>query len=86
LLRLDRTRESFVKKISSKDPTTQRGYKIGLNNFDSFCMDKYGKIDCISDLKKGNEEDVFNFLQSWINWNSSLAPLENFIRDRASNF
>ena len=63
-----------MEKISSKDPTTQRGYKIGLNNFDSFCLDKYGKIDCILDLKKGSEEDVFNFLQSWINWNNSLAP------------
>ena len=73
-LRLERTRTSFMEKISSKDPLTQRGYVIGLNNFDNFCMEKFGKADYISELKKCNDDQIYDCLQALINWNNSLAP------------
>ncbi|MCH8915666.1 MAG: tyrosine-type recombinase/integrase [Thaumarchaeota archaeon] len=72
--RLERTRSTFMDKISSKDPLTQRGYEIGLNNFDNFCMEKYGKADYISELKECNDEQLYDCLQAYINWNNSLAP------------
>ncbi len=61
-------------KISSKDPLTVRNYKIGLDNFETFCLEKYGKADCIPDLKEATNDVIFDFLQSYINWNHERSP------------
>jgi len=65
VLTLERTRKSFEERITIQDPETQVGYKLTLNNFENFCMEKYGKIDIIDDIKG---EIVWDVLQSWINW------------------
>ena len=73
-VRLDRDRDSFMVKISSKDLGTQAGYKTALNNLENFCMEKYGKVDFISELKDADTDQVYDFLQAWINWNKNRAP------------
>lgn len=74
LTRFERNRDSFMVKVSSKDIGTQAGYKVALNNLANFCMEKYGKADFISELKEANNEQVFDFLQAWINWNKDRSP------------
>jgi len=76
MLELTRTRKSFEERISIQDLETQAGYKLTLNNFENFCMEKYGKIDIIDDLRG---EIVWDVLQSWINCTSSpiLIKLDN---------
>ena len=72
--KLERTRLSFMEKMTSKDPKTLRSYNVAINNFENFCMEKYGKADFISDLKEYDSDGVFDVLQSWIKWNDNLAP------------
>lgn len=72
--RLERTRASFMDKVSTKDPSTQEGYANAINNFENYCMEKYGIADFIPELREFNEDSIFDLLQSWINWNNSRAP------------
>jgi len=73
-LKLERSRITFMEKITTKDLGTQAAYKTAINNFENFCMEKYGKADCISELKQHDNEDIFDFLQKWVNWNNQRAP------------
>ena len=73
MLRVERN-ESFMIKITSKDKGTQAGYKVALNNFENFCMEEYGKVEMISEIKECDNEQLYDFLQAWINWNSKLSP------------
>jgi integrase len=57
-----------------KDLGTQAGYKVALTNFENFCKEKYGQTDCIDTLKESSNEEIYDFLQLWINWNSKLTP------------
>jgi len=63
-----------MEKVSTKDPSTQAGYEQAINNFENFCMEKYGKADIIPELKTYDDDGVFDLLQSWINWNNSRSP------------
>jgi len=72
--RIERDRVSFMVKVSSKDIGTQAGYKVALNNLQNFCLEKYAKADFIAELKERNTEQVFDFLQEWINWNKTRSP------------
>jgi len=72
--KLERSRHTFMEKMITKDPKTLRSYKIAINNFENFCMEKYGKADFISKLKECDNDGLFDFLQSWINYNNKLAP------------
>lgn len=72
--KIERSRESFMVKLASKDEGTQAGYKTALNNFENYCMEKYGKADYISELKEYDNEDLYEFLQAWINWNNKRSP------------
>lgn len=72
--RLVRTKESFKEKIQSQAKGSQEGILLAINNFETFCMEKYGKANIISDLKKSTEEEIFDSLQSWINWNNARSP------------
>lgn len=63
-----------MEKNSSLDKKTLRNYKIALDNFENFCLEKQGKSDCIPDLKESEIDVVFEFLQSWINWNHARSP------------
>lgn len=40
--KFERTRLSFMEKMTSKDPKTLRSYNVTINNFENFCMEKYG--------------------------------------------
>ncbi len=72
--KLERSRETFMERMTTKDPKTLRSYGVAINNFENFCMEKCGKSDFISELKDYDSEDIFEVLQSWINWNNKLAP------------
>ncbi len=72
-IRVNRSRITFEEKISMKEQNTQNSYKISLDNFENFCMEKTGKIDYVSELQKGTEDDIYDFLQSWINYNKKLS-------------
>jgi len=61
-------------KIASKDEGTQAGYKTALNNLQNFTLEKYGKSDFISELKEYDTEQLYDFLQAWINWNKDRSP------------
>jgi len=37
-------------------------------------MEKYGKADFISELKECNNDQLYDFLQAWINWNKDRSP------------
>ncbi len=74
LQRLERSRDTFFEKVSNKDHKTIRGYKLAINNFENFCLEKHGKADMINILHDSDDQDVYDFMQSWINWNSELAP------------
>ena len=63
-----------MERMSSKDPKTLRSYNNAINNFENFCMEKYGKADFVSELKEYDNDALFDFLQSWINWNNKLLP------------
>jgi len=63
-----------MEKMASKDPKTLRSYNMAINNFENFCMEKYGKADFVSELKGYDSDSIFDVLQSWINWNGNLAP------------
>lgn len=72
--KLERSRITFMERMSSKDPKTLRSYNMAINNFENFCMEKYGKADFVSELKEYDNDTLFDFLQSWINWNNKLLP------------
>ena len=72
--KLERDRDSFMVKIESKDIGTQAGYKTALNNLENYCMEKYGKTDFVSELKEYDHDQLFDFLQAWINWNKGRNP------------
>lgn len=73
-VKLARTKESFFVKIESKDPGTVRNYVTAINNLENFCMEQFGKVDYVAELKDFDNEEVFDFLQAWINWNSQISP------------
>ena len=63
----------FEDKVSAKDPVVQGIIKVVIKNFENFCIEKYGKTDCVSDMKEMSTEGIFDILQSWINWNTSIS-------------
>lgn len=74
ILRLDRTKETFKEKIKSQSTGSQVGILQSVDNFEKYSMEKYGKVDIIADLKESTDEEIFDVLQGWINWNKSRAP------------
>ena len=73
LSRVSRTKESFMEKITSQSESSQAGIAGAISNFENFSMEKYGKADLVSDLKTANDEETYDVLQAWINWNSKRA-------------
>lgn len=72
--KIERSRLSFMERMASKDSKTLRSYDTAINNFENYCMEKKGKADFVSDLKYYDSDSIFDFLHSWINWNSELTP------------
>ena len=53
---------------------TQDSIRFTIANFENYCMETYGKSNIISDMKKSNDEEVFEVIQNWINFNNDKAP------------
>ena len=73
ILKLERTKETFREKLQNQSPGSIEGIFIAVDNFEAFSMEKYGKANIIPDLKNSTDEELFDVLQSWINWNNSRA-------------
>lgn len=73
LLSKVRTKESFAEKIASQAKGSQEGFWIAIDNFEKFSMEKYGKVNIIPDMLESTDEEVYDTLQAWINWNSNKA-------------
>jgi len=71
-LKLVRNRESFVAK--KKHSGTKSNYNVAINNFENFCMVKYGKVDIFEELKENTDTEILDFIQSWIDFNDRLNP------------
>ena len=74
ILSTTRTKETYRYKIKSQALGSQEGHMIALDNFEKFSMETYGKVNIIPDLLEATDEEVFDTLQKWINWNSEKAP------------
>ncbi|KFM22004.1 integrase family protein [Marine Group I thaumarchaeote SCGC AAA799-B03] len=72
--KIQRSKESFLTKITNLNESTQDSIKYTINNFENFCMEKYGNNYIIPDLKKSTDEEIYDVLQNWINWNGNKAP------------
>ncbi len=77
-----RTQESYFEKISTQAGGTQRGIKQTTNEFSSYCMEK-GIGDPISLMKK-SEENCFDLLQGWINYNAKRQIAGSTIKHKFS--
>lgn len=73
MITIVRTKSTYLERISSKDKEVQQGIKAMIKNFENFCIEKYGKTDCIVDMKEMTTEGIFDVLQNWINWNQTLS-------------
>jgi len=75
LQKLERSRATFFEKMQNRDFKTIRSYNLAINNFENFCLEKEAKTDMLPVLKESDDQDVYDFLQTWVNWNSErLAP------------
>ena len=73
LSKVSRTKESFKEKIQFLNEATKEAIGHLIHNFENFSMEKYGKVDLISDLKQAKDEELYDVLQNWINWNDKLS-------------
>ncbi len=71
-LKLVRNRASFVAK--KKHLGTKSNYNVAINNFENFCMEKYGKVDIFDELKENSDTEILDFIQAWIDFNDNLNP------------
>ncbi|MCH8324461.1 MAG: tyrosine-type recombinase/integrase [Thaumarchaeota archaeon] len=78
-----RTIETYYEKTSTLAPGTQIGIKQVVNSFFSYCMEK-GIGDPIPFMKK-SENDCFDLLQDWINWNTNRGLAASTIRQNFSS-
>jgi len=77
-----RTQESYYEKIAVKAPGTQIGIKHSIISFFSYCMEK-GLGDPLIVMKK-SEENCYDLLQGWINWNSKRGIAASTIKENFS--
>ena len=68
-----RTKSTYLERISGKDIEVQQGIKAMIHNFENFCIEKYGKTDCIIDMQEMSDEGIYDVLQAWINWNQKIS-------------
>ncbi|KEQ57123.1 integrase family protein [Marine Group I thaumarchaeote SCGC RSA3] len=73
LRQLARNKTTFMEKIASKDQSTKESYRYVIENFENYCMEKTGNANYVLELKESSTEEIFDFLQAWINHNSRLS-------------
>lgn len=74
LKKIIRTKETFKERISSQTLGSQEGFFIAIDNFEKYSMEKHGKVNIIPDLKRMDDESLYDILQDWVNWNRSRSP------------
>lgn len=72
-LKTRRTKESYRKKIESREVGTQRNILQSIDNFETYCMEVHGKANMIPDLRDLELEELYDVMQDWINWNNDRA-------------
>jgi len=77
-----RTQGSYLEKISTQATGTQRGIRQTISEFSSYSMEK-GIGDPILLMKK-SEENCFDLLQGWINWNAQRQIAGSTIKHKFS--
>ena len=71
-LKVVRNRNTFVSK--KNNPGTASNYNAAINNFENFCMERFGKNDIVEDLKDHTDTEILDVIQEWINYNDHLNP------------
>ncbi len=81
ILSNERNKESFEEKIKAKSLNTQRNIKYAIKNFEKFCLAKYDlSADMIiKEYNKADQDQLFDSLQAWINWNKENGISPNVI-------
>ena len=70
-----RSKETYRSKILSQSSGSQSGIFLSIDNFESFCMQQYGKVNILPDMQEASSIEILDTLQLWINsMNESLAP------------
>ncbi len=72
-LKIVRTKETYQEKVKTKKEGTQINIFKSISNFENFCMEKHGKANIIPEMKQLESEELFDLLQTWINWNNGRA-------------
>jgi site-specific recombinase XerD len=68
------TRIKYEKNIFNVSKRTKQSYSTALNNFENFCYQKTQDLEVIKKLKKIEDDELWAFLQKWIDSNSNLEP------------
>jgi len=63
-----KTRADFFEHIDNKDIKTINAYDIRINNFEQYCLDKFGHKDILD--KFTDKQDQVDLFQKWVNWNT----------------
>jgi len=74
-----RTKETYRSKIESQSEGSQSGIFLSINNFESFCMQEYGKANIIPDMLESTEIEVYDTLQKWISYMNNTQTKRIFI-------
>jgi len=75
-----RTQESYYEKIQKKSPQYQIAIKQTHKRFNDYCMETFDRSaeNVIQEMKRSNEDAVYDTLQSWINWNDLPNSIVNY--------
>ena len=68
------SRINYEKNIFNVGTRTKQSYSTALNNFENFCYQKTQDLEIIQKLKKIEDDELWDFLQKWIDSNSNLEP------------
>ena len=67
-------RIEYEKNIFDVCERTKQSYATALNNFENFCYQKTQDLEVIKKLKNIEDDELWSFLQKWIDSNSNLEP------------
>ncbi|MCV0409920.1 site-specific integrase [Nitrosopumilus sp.] len=81
-----RSKKTYLERIQSKDKEIRQGIEAMIKNFENFSMEKYGKAEIIEDIKLMNNEQVFDLLQSWIDWNTLSSGTIKFYFSKLKSY
>jgi len=75
-----RTHESYYDKIQNKSPQYQIAIKQTHKRFNDYCMETFDRTseEVIEEMKRSNEDAIYDTLQSWINWNNKPNSIVSY--------